>query len=189
MKHFRTALSMVVVLMALASVVAADETKICAPPVNVDLGTFSSADGGYFAWDACISQAKRSLYYEQDMKSDFELWIGKYKLDARGDKAVIRIDAGKVRAGINSPLGAGFTGQVLVGNGPARADIWTPCVNLGTVGQAKFAANGWLRAHENNKPDFWVCPTLNWGNFSATYEWNLRAGGSDFVVTNYRIPF
>lgn len=188
---FRNAVLTAAVLMvlALASVGYADETEACSPPFNLDLGTFASSDGAYFAWTAALSQDRWTVYAEQDMKSSYDLWIGTYRVDDRGDKAVIRIDDGKVRVGVFAPIAAGFTGRLIAGDGPTRLDVWTPCLPIAKAGSVRLSVSGWFRAHEDNPPDFWVCPTLNWGAFSAMYEYNLRSSGGDFWSTNYRISF
>lgn len=180
----------VLVLLALVvSVVAvADEVQKC-EPFNLDLGTFSSTDGGYFAWTAAVSQDPWCAYLEVDMKSDYDLFIGTWRFDARGDKAVVRVDDGKVRVGAFAPLAAGFSARLIAGDGPTRLDLWTPSAPLGAIGDAKFCVSGWVRAHENNPPDWWVCPTMSWGNLSVQYEYNLRRDGGDFICTNYRISW
>lgn len=156
---------------------------------SLDLGTFSSTDGEYFAWTATLAQEPWCAYVEVDTQSDYDLFIGTWKLDARGDRAVLRLDDNRVRVGAFAPLIAGFSARLIAGEGPTRLDVWTPSARLVSSSEAGLSVLGWVRAHEDNSPDWWVCPTLNWGDLSVQYEYNLRRDGSDFICTNYRLNF
>lgn len=157
--------------------------------VSVEIGTFSvpGSGGNYGAWTVCTSWDKSSLYFESDTRSDYDLFIGSYRFDGRGDKAVIRIDDSRVRVGAFVPLMAGLTARLIAGSGPTRLDVWTPSIELWSVGSAVLSGSGWLRAHESNKPDEWVCVKLNQGRFSLSYNYNLREGGGDSICTVFRL--
>ncbi len=202
MKTFRITAVLTVILMVLTVAAIADEVKQCpCQPVAVEFGNFFSTDGAYKAWDVTVSQkgvhnnapsniGSWSGYYEDDTKSPYWLLIGTYGFDERGDKAVLRIDQGKVRAGIAGPIAAGFSGRVLVGNDKNRLDIWTPCVPLAKLGDhANIGVYGWFMPQEGSQPNTWIVPTMSIGKLTVEYEYNLNRSGGDFWDATYGVAF
>ena len=156
------------------------------PPATLDLGAFISSDGSYAAWTAEVNYGKLRLYEERDTRSEYDLTIASYQVDARGDRFVVRVDDGDIRVGPFVVLPAGFSARFLTGDGPNRLDVWTPALPVSKVGAAKLGVYGWFRAHDGYEPDTWICAALGYGKFCLEYEYDLnRDAGGDYWFANW----
>ena len=175
---------LVVLTLAVSVVAVADEVQKC-EPFNLDLGAFVGADTDYVAWSAALSHGRWCWYEEVDTRSDYDLTIINYRFSERGDKAVLRLDDGKVRIGVSSPITAGFSARFLAGEGPERIDVWTPSLPITKVGDVSLSVYGWFQAQTECEPNVRVCPMITWEKLSVEYDYDFNRSAGDYWYLNW----
>lgn len=180
--HNSVVLAVVITVMLVGATVSAQQ-----------VGVGTSNMEGYDALYLAASSGAYSFYGEHQIgEGDYGMMYLKYRVNDRM-KAVVRLeDPDWVRLAVEAKVGGGKSTFLLrpfvpvAGDAPLMLDVFTPSWRL----TPRASIDGWVRLKDNASPNWWVGPSVKFGQLGAWYRLNLResgpwVGGVDLTVLTW----